>query len=136
VTVDDISYRPASREPGLSWFDAPLATTVTFSQVGLRKDGSTIRNGQLFSLALVDLDFFKAYNDCYGHLQGDDALKTVAQLLASAVRRRYDLVARYGGEEFAILHPVTNSPRASSRRSPTTLRACECRMPHRPSIAV
>ena len=60
-------------------------------------------------LALIvgDIDFFKAYNDHYGHLAGDDCLQQVAQMLARVAKRSTDLAFRYGGEEFAIILPET-----------------------------
>ena len=60
------------------------------------------------SLILADIDYFKQYNDTYGHLLGDSCLKYVAQALQSGLDRENDLVARYGGEEFAIILPDTN----------------------------
>ena len=60
------------------------------------------------SLLLIDVDFFKGFNDCYGHLQGDTVLRQVAQLLAGAGLRSKDFFARYGGEEFALILPETD----------------------------
>ncbi|MEO1134524.1 MAG: diguanylate cyclase, partial [Cyanobacteria bacterium J06639_1] len=59
------------------------------------------------ALVLCDIDFFKAYNDTYGHQAGDTCLRRVAEILEQAVKRPADLVARYGGEEFAIVLPET-----------------------------
>ena len=61
------------------------------------------RMGQTVSVAMVDVDFFKQYNDHYGHTMGDRALRAVAQVLHQGMRRPGDLAARYGGEEFALL---------------------------------
>lgn len=60
------------------------------------------------SLILMDIDFFKAYNDTCGHLEGDACLIQIAQALAKTAVRRTDLVARYGGEEFVCVLPGTN----------------------------
>ncbi|MDF2723631.1 MAG: cph2 1 [Paenibacillus sp.] len=60
------------------------------------------------ALALLDVDFFKPYNDIYGHLAGDDCLRKVSQAILHALKRPGDLAARYGGEEFAVILPDTN----------------------------
>jgi diguanylate cyclase (GGDEF)-like protein len=65
------------------------------------------RSGQPLSLLMVDVDHFKAFNDRYGHLHGDEALRVVASCLSDAVRRVGDVAARYGGEEFALVLPNT-----------------------------
>lgn len=62
------------------------------------------QNGKCLSLLMIDIDGFKDYNDAYGHMAGDEALRIVSRLLASSVRST-DVVARYGGEEFVILLP-------------------------------
>lgn len=67
------------------------------------------RESKPLSLILCDLDYFKAYNDAYGHQQGDRCLQKVAKILQSCTRRPADLAARYGGEEFAIILPNTDS---------------------------
>jgi diguanylate cyclase (GGDEF)-like protein len=65
-------------------------------------------NQRPLSLVLVDVDFFKQYNDLYGHLQGDTCLTTLAQTLSLALVGPRDLVARYGGEEFILVLPDTD----------------------------
>jgi diguanylate cyclase (GGDEF)-like protein len=57
---------------------------------------------------MCDVDYFKRYNDTYGHLAGDDCLRAIAAVMRQSVRRPADLVARYGGEEFVMILPTTN----------------------------
>jgi diguanylate cyclase (GGDEF)-like protein len=70
------------------------------------------RGERPLSLALLDVDCFKAYNDALGHLEGDRCLRRIGELLRSAVQRAGDLAARYGGEEFAILLTETEAEEA------------------------
>lgn len=63
----------------------------------------SMRHGQPLSFLMMDIDHFKAYNDHFGHLQGDACLRRVAQCITQSLTRGEDLVARYGGEEFAAL---------------------------------
>jgi diguanylate cyclase (GGDEF)-like protein len=67
------------------------------------------RNQRPISLLLMDIDFFKTYNDHYGHLAGDECLKIIAREISTVVRRPADLFARYGGEEFVLLLPDIES---------------------------
>lgn len=67
-----------------------------------------VRHGQPLALGLIDLDWFKQYNDNYGHQAGDECLRQVAHTLAAIISRSSDLVARYGGEEFVFIAPDTS----------------------------
>ncbi len=66
------------------------------------------------TLIMIDIDYFKNFNDSYGHTSGDDCLRVVAQTLASSVQRAADFVARYGGEEFAVILPETTLDSATA----------------------
>lgn len=71
------------------------------------------RSGSPLSLAIIDVDHFKAYNDHLGHAEGDRTLRRIAQTLDQFVNRPGDLVARYGGEEFVLLLPDTDAQSAA-----------------------
>jgi diguanylate cyclase (GGDEF)-like protein len=71
--------------------------------------GRSLRAQSPLSLILMDIDFFKPFNDNYGHALGDECLKKAAQALASCMTRATDLVARYGGEEFVCVLPETDA---------------------------
>jgi len=72
---------------------------------------SCLKNNQLLSILMIDLDNFKMYNDTFGHPKGDEALKSVSNILRDKTRKQ-DYVARYGGEEFAIIMPNTKRDHA------------------------
>ena len=73
-----------------------------------------MRGTNLLSVILLDIDFFKKYNDHYGHLAGDDCLRQVAKALKETARRGGDMVARYGGEEFVIIAATSSSEEAQA----------------------
>ncbi|MUG98326.1 diguanylate cyclase [Scytonema sp. UIC 10036] len=85
-----------------------VANRRRFDQV-LEFEWCRLRREQLpLSLILCDVDYFKRYNDTYGHIAGDVCLQKIAQAISNSAKRPADLVARYGGEEFAVLLPNTN----------------------------
>lgn len=92
-----------------------------------------VTDGRCISLLLIDVDYFKAYNDCYGHQAGDQALRRVAQTVQSFVRRPLDILARYGGEEFvAVLYDV-DGPRARQIAEQVRGAVADMRIEHRAS---
>ncbi|MDF1534898.1 MAG: GGDEF domain-containing protein [bacterium] len=70
------------------------------------------RTGKDLTVALLDLDNFKAYNDTYGHLMGDKALGEIANILLNSIRKGVDSAYRYGGDEFTLILPETDLPQA------------------------
>ncbi|MFI3157534.1 MAG: diguanylate cyclase [Methylococcaceae bacterium] len=85
-----------------------IANRRRFDEV-LKKEWSRAeRQSQPLALAMIDVDWFKNYNDHYGHQSGDQCLSIVAEVLAANICRTGDLVARYGGEEFAFIAPSTD----------------------------
>ncbi|MEQ9068637.1 MAG: GGDEF domain-containing protein, partial [Gimesia chilikensis] len=82
------------------------------------------------TLILIDLDYFKAYNDTYGHLKGDACLREIASVLQEAVKRPGDIAARYGGEEFALVLPNTSVANAVLVAERLQKRVSELRIVH------
>ncbi|HLJ71188.1 MAG TPA: GGDEF domain-containing protein [Roseiarcus sp.] len=87
------------------------------------------------SLALIDIDFFKNYNDCYGHPAGDQCLKAVATALANNTRRAGEMTARYGGEEFALLLPHADLAEARRLAERVCYAVAALNIPHAQSPA-
>ena len=85
---------------------------------------------QPISLLLCDIDYFKRYNDTYGHLGGDVCLQAVAEALVKGTHRHGDQVARYGGEEFAILLPATDSQGAQQVALSVQSAIAKAQVPH------
>ena len=88
------------------------------------------RNGAPMSVILIDVDHFKRYNDCYGHVKGDACLRSVARKLKENIRRPADVVARYGGEEFACILPETGLTGAMQLATQLQNAVLEQKVPH------
>ncbi len=84
-----------------------IANRRIFDETLQREWNRAIREQSVISLIMLDVDNFKLYNDTYGHLMGDECLKSVASVIAERLKRSVDLPARYGGEEFACILPGT-----------------------------
>jgi len=94
-----------------------------------------IRDERELSLAILDVDCFKQFNDIYGHGEGDECLRRLARALCGALARPADLLARYGGEEFAVILPDTDADgcRNIGQRLQATVR--DLRIPHKGNSA-
>ncbi|MEN9273460.1 MAG: diguanylate cyclase [Gloeomargarita sp. DG02_4_bins_56] len=91
------------------------------------------REQSCLALILADIDFFKSYNDTYGHVAGDECLRQVAQAISRKVNRAGDLVARYGGEEFAVILPNTSLAAAMMVAERVRQEVAQLRIPHEKS---
>lgn len=89
-----------------------------------------MRNGTPISLLFADIDFFKRFNDHYGHQAGDDCLKQVSGALQQTVHRPADLISRYGGEEFVIVLPETDQQGALAVARNVLDKMADLEMPH------
>jgi len=88
------------------------------------------REDSTISLIMIDIDYFKTYNDNYGHIKGDDALKSVVEALSEGIHRPADLLARYGGEEFVIVLPDTTVNGAASIANSLAENVAKLSLPH------
>jgi diguanylate cyclase (GGDEF)-like protein len=86
-----------------------VANRRYFREILLAEWALAARQKHHLSVLLCDVDFFKEYNDCYGHVGGDRCLQEVSQILKQSALRPSDLVARYGGEEFVLILPETDA---------------------------
>jgi diguanylate cyclase (GGDEF)-like protein len=89
-----------------------------------------LRSNYPISMMMIDIDFFKQYNDTYGHLKGDESLVQVANILKGVARRPGDVIARFGGEEFVILLPMTNAHNAVQIAEKTCRHVESLEIPH------
>jgi len=105
------------------YFDGSLRKIIKFHS----------RTGGSLSLLMIDIDFFKKYNDAYGHDAGDDCLRKVAAALSQCVIRDGDFIARYGGEEFAVVLPNTDENGARVVAEKMLKKIRECNITHETS---
>ncbi len=107
-----------------------IANRRFFNAMLTREFARMQRNKMPMSLLMIDVDDFKAYNDFYGHLQGDECLLQVSQAMAQCLKRPADLVARYGGEEFVCLLPETDMSGAVTIAQRIQATVAQLRIPH------
>ena len=122
-TVQDITERKQAEQQLARYRDAleervrldpmtQVANRLALGEAMQREWEQARLRGMPLALLMIDVDYFKAYNDHYGHVAGDRCLQRVAQALVGAVQRAGELAARYGGEEFAVLLPDSDELRA------------------------
>lgn len=93
------------------------------------------RDRSSLALFMVDIDYFKLYNDSYGHIQGDKVLLQVANVLRAQMRRPADICARYGGEEFVMLIPDMTAEQAGEFAQRLCASIADLNVPHETSLA-
>jgi diguanylate cyclase (GGDEF)-like protein len=86
-----------------------LANRRAFDERLVLGASMTVRVGGSLSLLMVDVDYLRSYNECHGHLAGDEALRAIARAIAGSLQRNTDVATRYGGEEFAVILPATGA---------------------------
>ena len=120
IEADKIYYDPLTGIHNRRFFDESMKRIIS----------SLSRSGILLSLLMIDIDFFKRYNDTYGHVEGDKCLKIVAQTLSQTVTRADDFVVRYGGEEFVIVLPNTDEHGVRLIAEKLLENIRDCNIPH------
>ena len=94
---------------------------------------SLSRSGAILSVLMIDVDYFKKYNDTYGHSEGDKCLKTIANIFSKMTTRTDDFVVRYGGEEFVMVLPNTDQSGAQTVAQKLLENVRNCNIPHKTS---
>ena len=122
--LEEFSYKDGLTE---------IANRRLFDDFYSREWNNAIREQKPLSVILIDIDFFKQYNDFNGHIIGDACIKQIAQMLESCCVRPRDLVARYGGEEFAIVLPETDLEGAIQIANNILRMIDQANLPHRAS---
>lgn len=116
----------------LAYLDAltEIPNRRRFDDVFQKEFARATRNSTPLSIGMVDVDFFKQYNDHYGHAMGDRTLQAIAGALSYALKRPADMVARYGGEEFVIILPETDDDAARQVAERARLAVMALNIPH------
>lgn len=107
-----------------------IANRRHFDEVLAQEYARHARTGVVLSLIMLDIDHFKSFNDCYGHIKGDDCLRRIGQVLTDCIVRPADLAARYGGEEFACILPETDLYGAVTIAEKIRRGILACAIPH------
>ena len=111
IVVDNARLYEAARQLAITDGLTKIYNHRFFQELFDKEYKRSDRYNTIFSMIMLDIDHFKKVNDTYGHLCGDEILKSLAGLIKSCLRSM-DIAARYGGEEFAVLLPETNGPEA------------------------
>ena len=127
-------YRDRLRENCMIDGLTQIANRRRFDEVSEVEWNRQKRHNDPLSMIMIDIDFFKNYNDTYGHLQGDECLKQVAQTIKKQLKRPTDLAARWGGEEFACILPETDSAAASHIAENVRKAIIDLALPHEASL--
>ena len=93
------------------------------------------RSGSQLSLLMIDIDFFKKFNDTYGHSAGDSCIKSIGEAITGCFSRDSDFVARYGGEEFVVVLPYTNENGVKLEAQKTLESVIALNIPHKKNTA-
>ena len=123
-TIQDL-FNKANIDPLTGLFNRRYMDSTIERVMGLLS-----RSGGLLSVLMLDIDFFKRYNDTYGHDAGDKCLQSVAHALAESVSRVDDIIVRYGGEEFAVILPNTDAEGARFFADKLLTNVKELNIPH------
>lgn len=116
----------------LAYLDAltEIPNRRRFDEVFQKEFARATRNGTPLSIGMIDVDFFKQYNDHYGHAMGDRTLQSIAGAMEQSLKRPADMVARYGGEEFVMILPETAADAAQRVAERTRLYVLALNIPH------
>jgi diguanylate cyclase (GGDEF)-like protein len=127
-------YRDLLKENSMLDGLTGIANRRRFNDTMLTEWNRAKRSGSTLSMVMADIDFFKNYNDTYGHLEGDECLRKVASTLKGQLKRPADLAARWGGEEFACILPETGHDEALAIAENLRRSIIDLAIPHEGSL--